>query len=66
MGEHIYAELSWNVEDIMRISKDVGIQLSTKDAEQLLEDYEDEIQVEEIRVGTNIIKNLVLHLKKRT
>ena len=61
----IHAEVSWHSFDVVSLAKDVGVEISSNEAEKLLEDNEDDIQLEQIRAGANMIKNILSHLKKK-
>lgn len=59
-----YAEVGWSVGDVIGIAKESGVNMSQNEAAKILKDNEDEIQLEQIRVGTNVIRNIISHLKK--
>ena len=61
----IHAEVSWTASDVVSLASEAGIKITEKMAEKLLEDNEDDIQLEQIRAGANMIKNILSHLKKK-
>ena len=63
IGTEPHAEVSWNATDVISIARKLGIIISYEEAAILLIAHEDEIQIEEIRVGENLIKDIVSHLK---
>jgi hypothetical protein len=61
-GVKTLAEVAWIRTDVLDMAADMGIKLTPTQAEKLLNDNEDEIQVAAIEAGNNVIKDLLLRV----